>query len=140
MDELNEPIDAIHETVKMIPGDHSYCLPNITTPCYACQDKSNLVKALVSKISKLTLENKQLKHRAIMKTTTFTWRKIKTYANMKFYTGINTIVLFNKIFRLIEPFLSDIVYWKGPKHAKKFSSVHAKSGIEDELASPKKLS
>ena len=130
MEELNESTDVIHEPMIIIPGEHTYCLPNNATPCYAYQDKSNLVKALVSKISKLTLENKQLKHRAIMKTSTFTWRKIKTYANMKFYTGINTIVLFNEIFRLI-PLLSDIVYWNGPQHAKKFSSVHAKPGIKD---------
>ena len=37
------------------------------------------------------------------------------------WTGC-AIVLFNKIFRLIQPFLSDLIYWKGPKHAKNFSS------------------
>ena len=58
-----------------------------------------------------------------MKTSTFTWRKIKTDAKVKFYTGINTIVLFNKIFRLIQTFLSDLIYWKGPKHAKNCSKV-----------------
>ena len=58
-----------------------------------------------------------------MKTSTFTWRKIKTDAKVKFYTEINTIVLFNKIFRLIQHFSSDIIYWKGPKHTKNFSKV-----------------
>ena len=91
--------------------------------CYACQDKSILVKALVSKINKLTLGNKHLKHRSIIKTSTFTWRKIKTDVKMKFYTGINTKVRFNEIFRLIQPFLSDLIYWKGPQHAKNFSKV-----------------
>ena len=42
--------------------------------------------------------------------------KIKIAVKMKFYTG-----LFNKIFRFIQPFLSDLIYWKGQKHAKKFS-------------------
>ena len=51
-----------------------------------------------------------------MKTSTFTWTKIKTDAKMKLYTGINTIVLFNKIFRLIQLLVSDLIYWKGPKH------------------------
>ena len=118
MEELNWPKEVIHEPIKIIPGGNTHCLSNNSTPCYACQDKSNLVKALVSKINKLTLENKQLKHRSIMKTSAFTWRITKTDAKMKFYTGINTIVLFNKIFRLIQPFLSDLIYWKGPKHAK----------------------
>ena len=77
MEELNEPMEVIHEPMKIIPGDYTCCLPNNSTPCYAYQNKSNLVKALVSKINKLTLENKQLKYRSKMKTSTFTWRKIK---------------------------------------------------------------
>ena len=72
MEKLNEPMEIIHEPMKNIPGDHTYCLSNNYTPSYACQDKSNLMKALVSKINKLTLENKQLKHRSIMKTSTLT--------------------------------------------------------------------
>ena len=48
---------------------------------------------------------------------------IKTDAKVKFYTGINTIVLFNKIFRLIKPFLTHVIYWKGSKHAKNLSKV-----------------
>ena len=98
MEELNGPMKVIHEPMKIIPRGHRYCLPNNSTPCYACQDKSNLVEALLSKINKLTSENKQLKHRSIITTLIFTWRKIKTDAKLKFYTEINAIVLFNKIF------------------------------------------
>ena len=47
MEELHESLEVIHEPMKIIPGDHTYCLPNNSTPCYACQDKSNLVKALL---------------------------------------------------------------------------------------------
>ena len=112
-------MEVIHEPMKIIPDDHTHFLPNNSSPCQAFQDKSNFVKVPVSKINKLILENKQLKHRSIMITSIFTWRKTKTNAKTKFYTGINAIVLFNKIFRLIQPFLSDKVYWKGPKHAKK---------------------
>ena len=54
---------------------------------------------------------------------------------MKFYTGINSTVLFNKIFRLIQPFLSDLIYWKGPKHTKSFSKVRHRR-----CNTPKKLS
>ena len=50
------------------------------------------MEALLSKINKLTLENKQLKHRSIITTLIFTWRKIKTDAKLKFYTEINAIV------------------------------------------------
>ena len=40
MEELNETMEVIHEPMKIIPGDHSYFLPNNHTPCCACQDKS----------------------------------------------------------------------------------------------------
>ena len=49
-------MEVIHEPIEIIPGDHTYCLPNNSTAWYARQDKSNLVKALISKTSKLTLE------------------------------------------------------------------------------------
>ena len=42
-------MEVIHEPIKIIPGGNTYCLSNNSTPCYACQDKSNLVKAFVSK-------------------------------------------------------------------------------------------
>ena len=56
LEELNEPMEVIHEPMKIIHGYHTYWLPNSSTPCYACQDKFNLLKALVSKKNKLTLE------------------------------------------------------------------------------------
>ena len=71
MEELNEPIEVIYETIKIILGDHTYYLQNNST-CYFCQDKSNLLKLLFSKVNKLTLENNQLKHGSMMKTSTFT--------------------------------------------------------------------
>ena len=59
MEELNEPMEGIHEPMKIIPGDHTYCLTNNSSPCYACPDKSNIVKTLVSKINKLPNFGKQ---------------------------------------------------------------------------------
>ena len=47
IEELNETMEVIHELIKIIPGDHTYYLSNNSTPCYACQDKSNLKKELV---------------------------------------------------------------------------------------------
>ena len=70
-----------------------------------------------------------------MDTWTFTRRKVKTDAKMKFYTGINTIVLFNEVFRLVQPFSSDIIYWKRPKYEKNFSKVKHRR-----CNTPKKLS
>ena len=52
MEKFNEPMGVIHEPMKIIPGDNTYCLPNNSTTCYTCQDISSLVKALISKINK----------------------------------------------------------------------------------------
>ena len=49
IEELNEAMEVIHELIKIIPGDHTYYLPNNSTPCYACKDKSNLKKHLLKK-------------------------------------------------------------------------------------------
>ena len=112
-----ESMEVIHETMKLsLETTHTTC--QISTPCYTCQDKCNLVKSLVLKINKLPLKNKQLKHRSIKKTSLFIWTKIRIDAKMKFYTGINTIVLFNKICRLMQLFLFDIIYFEGAKVCK----------------------
>ena len=76
-----------------------------------------------------------MKHRSIRKTSTFTWRKIKTDAKIKFYARINTIVLFNKTFRLIQPYLSDKISWKRPKHPKNFNKARHRR-----CNTPKKMS
>ena len=41
-----EGFNEQHESIKGISGDYTYCLPNNSTPCYACQDKFNHVKVL----------------------------------------------------------------------------------------------
>ena len=53
MEELTKPMEVIHERMKTIPGNNS----NASTPCYACQDKPNFVKALVSKTNKLIMNS-----------------------------------------------------------------------------------
>ena len=108
-------MEVIRELIKIIPGDHIYYLPNNSTPCYACQFKSNLKK----KSTCLKKKGKQLKQRSIMKPSAFTWRKTKTDAKMKFCTWINTIILFNKIFRLIQPFFIRFNLLKGAQACKK---------------------
>ena len=62
-----------------------------------------------------------------MKTSILTWRKIKTDAKMKFYTGINTTALFNKIFRFTQPFYLIQFFGRDPGMQKTLT----KSGIEN---------
>ena len=63
--ELHEPKKVIYEPVKIIPGYYTYWLSNNSIPSCVCQDKSNIAKAIVAKINRLTLKNKQLKHISI---------------------------------------------------------------------------
>ena len=93
MEEFNEPMKLVQlklvlMPMRIVPGNHTHYLSNDSTTYYACKDKSNLVKALVLNINKLTWENKHLKHRSVMKTSLFTWRKINADSKMKFYNEI----------------------------------------------------
>jgi len=58
-----------------------------------------------------------------IKDSTFNWRKLKNDQKMNFYTGINTIAMFNTIYLLIQPYLPNMTYWKGPTHARLSSKV-----------------
>lgn len=50
MKESKEPMKIIRETMENVPGDHRYYFPYNSTPFNASLDKSNLVKALISKL------------------------------------------------------------------------------------------
>ena len=56
-----------------------------------------------------------------VKSSVFTWRKIKTDVKMNFYTGISSINLFNVIFLLLSPFLQHVRYWRGSSRAQRLS-------------------
>ena len=90
---------------------------NMSLPSYS--DLSDKIKAL--KIETIILKYKiKVSKRSIkvlvQRHDKFTWKKIKTDAKMRFYTGIASVALFNTIFTLIRPYIPDITYWKGPKH------------------------
>ena len=71
---------------------------------------------LLDNLNKLRLANKLLTRKIIdvTKRSYFTWRKIKTHTKINFYTSIQTIEMFDAIFMLIKPWLSNIVYWTTP--------------------------
>ena len=74
---------------------------NMSLPSYS--DLANEIKAL-------KIENNILKDKIkvskwpikvlVQRHDKFTWKKIKTYAKMRFFTGIASVALFNKIFTL----------------------------------------
>ena len=116
---INNEVNQTESTTKLsssvVLDDHSWYWMKDATKCQACIDQRNLIEVLVDEINKLILENKLLKRKSLCyansKTPCFTWRKIKTDTKMNFYTGILTIEIFNVIFILIKPYLSNIVYW-----------------------------
>jgi len=107
-------------------SEHSYTKTPLTKDCNKCADKSHLINALVRKVNSLSLQVKKLKREKLFssKSSHFTWRIIKTDAKMNFYTGISSIKLFDVIFQLLQPYLTNLMYWKGPsKHRRSFSKV-----------------
>ena len=115
---INNEVNLIEATKKLplsvILDDHSSCWQTDTLKFLTCVDKRNLIKVLVNEINELTLENKLLKRKTLCCANSnwscFTWHKIKTDAKMNFYSGIQTIEMFNVIFILIKPYLPNIVY------------------------------
>ena len=50
------------------------------------------------------------------KAKVFSWKRIKSDAKMKFYTGLQTVALFSVLCASIQPCLPNLVYWRGKKN------------------------
>ena len=115
---INNEVNKIESVTKLsssvVLDDHSRCWQKDTPKCPACVDQRNLIEVLANGINELTLENTLLRRKTLCyankNRSCFTWRKIKTDPKMNFYTGIQTIEMFNVIFILIKPYLPNIVY------------------------------
>ena len=95
-----------------------------------CRINSSLIGALVNGIKSLSLERDKLREtvgqlsqqivrdvsKAREEGKVFSWTRIKSDAKMKFYTGIQTVALFNVLFPLIKPCLPNLIYWRGKKN------------------------
>ena len=68
--------------------------------------KNVMTKLLVDKVNKLLIQTKRATRDRMFncKNSFFTWRKIKTDAKMNFYTGIQSIAMFNVLFTAITIF------------------------------------
>lgn len=113
-------IDGDADGLFTPPFEHSYFKTPTSISCSGCTGKQELINSLVSKVNSLTLRNQTLSREKMfnsVKSSTFTWRKIKSDEKMNFYTGFTTIALFNAIFILLKPYLSNLRYWRGPKQA-----------------------
>ena len=72
-----------------------------TLKCLACVVQRNLIEALITETNELTLKNKLLKRKTLCYANSnrscFTQHNIKADAKISFYTGIQTIEMFNVI-------------------------------------------
>ena len=76
---------------SIIATNHSCCKLESTNVCLTFVDKSNLIESLVKKIDTLSLTVKKQKRNKLLnsKESRFSWKKVKTAANMNFYTGLS---------------------------------------------------
>ena len=84
---------------------------NMSLPSYS--DLADEIKACKLKIlkDKIKASKRSIKVLA-QRHENFTWKKIKTDAKIRFYTGIASAALFNTIYTLIKPYIPHIMYWK----------------------------
>ena len=81
--------------------------------CSSCFKKDELIKSYESKIDRLTRQLNYLRstNKKLSETSKpFSHNDIKTDEKMRFYTGIESILLFQTLFKLLEPFVSTITY------------------------------
>ena len=81
---------------------HFYSQQKDTQKCLVCVGQRSLIGVMVNGINELTLKDKLLKKRTLCYANSnmscFTWPKSETDAKMNFYTGIQTIEIFNVLF------------------------------------------
>ena len=72
------------------------------------------LKDNVSKLSQ-ELESLKLKNEVAKKPQRMSASLIKSDQRIKFYTGIQSLVVFNVIFGMLKPYLPNLVFWRGSK-------------------------
>ena len=91
--------------------------------CTNCYDANLKVSSLQDELESLKTVNKRLQQKVNALSNQllheknrgkpFSCKDIKSDVKMKFYTGIQTLAIFNVIFDFIKPCLSSMVYWRG---------------------------
>ena len=112
-------------------SDHSYMITPQTKPCQKCNDKTNLISSLVEKVNKMSLQLKRANRDRMFnaKSSFFTWKKIKTDAKMNFYTGIQSIAMFNVLYLLLQPYLPKLRYWRRTKRTNTYSKIKRRAVV-----------
>ena len=116
---INNEVNQTETTTKLsssvVLDDHSYCWQKDTRKYLACVDQMNFIEVLVNETNELKLENKFSIIKTLQIVIGHVLHDVKLkHAKMGFYTGIQTIEMFNVISILIKPYLPNIAYWAGP--------------------------
>lgn len=86
--------------------------------CLKCKEKDQLINSYRTKIDRLTRKLNYLRtaNKKIGESSKpFSIDNIKTDEKMRFYTGIESIILFQTLFKIFEVFLPSVTYWRGTK-------------------------
>ena len=91
--------------------------------CHACQEKDTAIAALTEKLTCLSIGEVKLQKQvhdlskqvnvSVVKVKPFSCTNIQSDSKMRFYTGIQTIAIFNTLFSWIKPCLSFIFFGEG---------------------------
>ena len=94
--EVNQIESKLKLSLSVVFDDQKY-----TLKCLACVVQRNLIEVLRTEINELALKNKLLKRKTLCYANSnrscFTQHNIKADAKISFYTGIQTIEMFNVI-------------------------------------------
>ena len=91
------------------------------TSCINCGESKLRILSLEKEVGLLQAENCKLRRKVNElskqkhKPKAFSCEEIRSDSKMKFYTGIQTVALFNMLFDLIKPCLPSMVYWRGTR-------------------------
>ncbi len=106
--------------------DHEYCRKRES--CQACIDKNTVIFSMANEITKLSKEKEKLQEdidqlcedvselklkQNIRKP--FSAASIKSDSKMRFYTGIQSIDVFEALFSLVKPHAPILTFWRGRK-------------------------
>ena len=119
---------SLHDQTASVAEPDQSCSSFSQNPCMDCLDKSLSMESMAKEVTSLKKEKTDLQatldmlccdmkklqlQKKIKKPLSVT--TIKSDAKMRFYTGIQTIAIFNVIFSLLKPYLPKLVYWRGSK-------------------------
>ena len=107
-----------------ILNDHCYTLTGDT--CAACCDKHSVISSLARRKEELSNENSKLKleltflceEMKLLKITAhsrkpFSFTSISNDRQVRFFTGIQKISVFNALHSVLKPFIPKLTYWRG---------------------------